>query len=93
MGETNTNGWMVVQGDHILAEEYAGELEPATLHLLMSVSKSILGILVGALTSEGVLNVEEPVTTRPAVVPPALTSWRIHWACSPIRRNTVFSRK
>ncbi|HEY6681607.1 MAG TPA: serine hydrolase [Propionibacteriaceae bacterium] len=63
MGETNTNGWMVVQGDHILAEEYAGELEPATLHLLMSVSKSIVGILVGALTSEGVLNVEEQVTT------------------------------
>ena len=34
MAETNTDGWMVVRGDHILAEEYAGEMEPATLHLL-----------------------------------------------------------
>jgi CubicO group peptidase (beta-lactamase class C family) len=58
---TNTDGWMVVHGDEILAEEYAGEMAPATLHLLMSVSKSIVGILVGALVHEGVLDVEEPV--------------------------------
>jgi CubicO group peptidase (beta-lactamase class C family) len=62
MAATNTDGWMVVRGDEILAEEYAGEMAPATLHLLMSVSKSIVGILVGALVHEGVLNVEEPVT-------------------------------
>jgi CubicO group peptidase (beta-lactamase class C family) len=37
-------------------------MAPATLHLLMSVSKSIVGILVGALVHEGVLDVEEPVT-------------------------------
>ena len=62
MAETNTDGWMVVRGDHILAEEYAGEMAPATLHLLMSVSKSIVGILVGALASDGVLNIEGQVT-------------------------------
>jgi CubicO group peptidase (beta-lactamase class C family) len=62
MAATNTDGWMVVHGDHILAEHYAGEMEPATLHLLMSVSKSIVGILVGALAGKGVLNVEEQVT-------------------------------
>jgi CubicO group peptidase (beta-lactamase class C family) len=62
MAATNTDGWMVVHGDRILAEQYAETMEPATLHLLMSVSKSIVGILVGALVGEGVLNVEEEVT-------------------------------
>jgi CubicO group peptidase (beta-lactamase class C family) len=37
-------------------------MEPATLHLLMSVSKSIVGVLAGALVGEGALNVEEQVT-------------------------------
>jgi CubicO group peptidase (beta-lactamase class C family) len=63
MKATETDGWMVVHDGRILAEEYAGSLEPATLHLLMSVSKSIVGILVGALAGEGQINVEEQVTT------------------------------
>jgi CubicO group peptidase (beta-lactamase class C family) len=63
MKATETDGWMVVHDGRILAEQYAGALEPATLHLLMSVSKSIVGILVGALAGQGVLNVEEQVTT------------------------------
>jgi hypothetical protein len=51
---------------HILAEDYAGAMEPAVLHLLMSVSKSVVGILAGALVGEGALNVEEqsPCTYR-----------------------------
>jgi CubicO group peptidase (beta-lactamase class C family) len=61
MDSTDTDGWMVLHGDRILAEEYPGEMEPATLHLLMSVSKSIVGILVGALVDKGVLDVEEQV--------------------------------
>ena len=63
MKATETDGWMVVHDGRILAEQYAGALEPATLHLLMSVSKSIVGILVGALAGEGEINVEEQVTT------------------------------
>ena len=62
MKATETDGWMVVHDGRLLAEEYAGAMEPATLHLLMSVSKSFVGILVGALAGEGVLNVEEQVT-------------------------------
>ena len=58
---TPTGGWWSA-AISILAEEYAGEMEPATLHLLMSVSKSIVGILVGALASDGVLNIEGQVT-------------------------------
>jgi CubicO group peptidase (beta-lactamase class C family) len=62
MKATETEGWMVVQDGRILGEQYAGALEPATLHLLMSVSKSIVGILVGALAGQGDLNVEEQLT-------------------------------
>jgi CubicO group peptidase (beta-lactamase class C family) len=63
MKATETDGWMVVQDGRILVEQYAGAMEPATLHLLMSVSKSIVGILVGALAGEEEINVEEQVTT------------------------------
>ncbi|HET8914197.1 MAG TPA: serine hydrolase, partial [Propionibacteriaceae bacterium] len=63
MKATETDGWMVVHKGQLLAEQYAGALEPATLHLLMSVSKSIIGILVGALVGEGTIDVEEQVTT------------------------------
>jgi CubicO group peptidase (beta-lactamase class C family) len=63
MKATETDGWMVVHDGQLLAEQYAGAMEPATLHLLMSVSKSIVGILVGALVGEGTINVEEQVTT------------------------------
>jgi CubicO group peptidase (beta-lactamase class C family) len=62
MKATETDGWMVVHDGQLLAEQYAGALEPATLHLLMSVSKSVVGILVGALVGEGTINVEEQVT-------------------------------
>ena len=62
MKATETDGWMVVHDGRILVEEYAGAMEPATLHLLMSVSKSIVGVLVGALVGEGAINVEEQVT-------------------------------
>ena len=62
MAATNTDGWMVMHGDQILTEQYAGAMEPATLHLLQSVSKSIVGILAGALAEEGVLNLAEQVT-------------------------------
>jgi CubicO group peptidase (beta-lactamase class C family) len=63
MKATETDGWMVVHDGQLLAEQYAGAMEPATLHLLMSVSKSIVGILVGVLVGEGTINVEEQVTT------------------------------
>ena len=62
MKATETDGWLVVHNGRLLAEEYPGAMEPATLHLLMSVSKSIVGIVVGALAGEGVLNVEARVT-------------------------------
>jgi CubicO group peptidase (beta-lactamase class C family) len=61
MKATETDGWMVVHDGRLLVEEYAGAMEPATLHMLMSVSKSIVGVLVGALVGKGAINVDEKV--------------------------------
>jgi CubicO group peptidase (beta-lactamase class C family) len=62
MKATETDGWMVVHDGRLLAEQYAGAMEPATLHLLMSVSKSIVGILVGALVGQGAISVDDELT-------------------------------
>jgi CubicO group peptidase (beta-lactamase class C family) len=62
MKATETDGWMVVHDGQLLAEQYAGAMEPATLHLLMSVSKSIVGILVGALVGQGAISVDDELT-------------------------------
>jgi CubicO group peptidase (beta-lactamase class C family) len=62
MKATETDGWMVVHDGQLLAEQYGGAMEADTLHLLMSVSKSIVGILVGALEGQGALNVDQQVT-------------------------------
>jgi CubicO group peptidase (beta-lactamase class C family) len=66
MAATNTDGVDGWHGDHILAEHDAGAMEPATLHLLISVSKSIVGILGGALAGEGVLTSERVTAYVPA---------------------------
>ncbi len=62
MKATETDGWLVAHDGRLLAEQYAGAMEPATLHLLMSVSKSIVGILVGALVGQGAISVDDELT-------------------------------
>ena len=64
MAATETDGYMVIdeRAGSVLAEHYLGALEPATLHLLMSVSKSVVGTVVGALSGRGVVEIEAPVT-------------------------------
>jgi CubicO group peptidase (beta-lactamase class C family) len=61
MRSTETDGWMVVHEDAVLTEQYREPMEPSTRHLLMSVSKSIVGTVVGALLSDRVLEVEATV--------------------------------
>lgn len=65
MAATDTDGWMVVRagphGPRVLAEHYAGEMGPASPHLLMSVTKSMVGTVVGALVANGTLDLAAPV--------------------------------
>ncbi len=67
MASTDTDGWMVVHdhpswGAQVLVERYPDGMDPAALHLMMSVSKSVVGITTGALVAEGVIATEAPVT-------------------------------
>jgi CubicO group peptidase (beta-lactamase class C family) len=61
--ETWTDALLVLHDGQIVAERYYAESEPNTPHLLMSVSKSIVGCVAGALTRLGALDPEAPVTT------------------------------
>ena len=56
--ETDTDGIAIVHRGRLVFEHYANGMSPETPHILMSVSKSMLGLLVGLLG----MDVERPVT-------------------------------
>jgi CubicO group peptidase (beta-lactamase class C family) len=58
-----TDGWLVMHHGVVVAEEYLGGMTEVTLHLLMSVSKSLVGSVAGALSAAGRLDLDAPVTT------------------------------
>lgn len=49
MAATATDGWMVARHGQVLAEQYYGGMTADTPHLLMSVSKTLIASVVGAL--------------------------------------------
>lgn len=59
---TCTDGFMVLHEGRIVAEEYFNGMTPATRHLLMSVSKSIIGMLAGIVVGRGALSAGDLVT-------------------------------
>ncbi|HEY9245099.1 MAG TPA: serine hydrolase [Streptosporangiaceae bacterium] len=62
LAATHTDGWLVTRGGVLLAEEYPDGMDPGTRHLLMSVSKSLVSIVTGALVAAGTVDPEQPVT-------------------------------
>ncbi len=56
MERTDTDGWMVLRDGQVLAEHYPEAMAPDTRHLLMSVSKSLVGTVAGALVDAGSLD-------------------------------------
>jgi CubicO group peptidase (beta-lactamase class C family) len=60
--ETHTDGIAILHRGRIAVERYAGGTTADTPHILMSVSKSLLGLLAGVLTARGALDPERPVT-------------------------------
>ena len=59
---TYTDAFMVIHQGNIIAEEYRNAAGPGKPHILMSVSKSMLGALSGILADRGILDTAAPIT-------------------------------
>jgi len=59
---TSTDGLVVLHKGSIVLERYFNSMTPRSPHILMSVSKSMLGLIAGVLVGQGVLNVSRRVT-------------------------------
>jgi CubicO group peptidase (beta-lactamase class C family) len=68
---THTDALVVLHHGRLVAERYEAGMTAATPHLLMSVSKSIVGCVAGVLADRGLLDPGAPVT---AYVPEAGSS-------------------
>jgi CubicO group peptidase (beta-lactamase class C family) len=62
LDQTFTDGFLVLHEGKVAAEQYADGMSADTLHLTMSVSKSLTSALAGALTGQGRLDPAAPVT-------------------------------
>ncbi len=63
MASTATDGWIVTQHGKVLEEHYYSGMLPDTSHLLMSVSKSLVGTVAGALVGAGTIDVDAEITS------------------------------
>ena len=59
---TDTDALVVLHRGRLVYERYANGMGAQTPHILMSVSKSMLGLLAGVLAEKGVLDLERDVT-------------------------------
>ena len=59
---TDTDGMVVMQRGKIVYEFYDDDMTSETPHIFMSVSKSVLGLIVGILAERGVLEMDALVT-------------------------------
>ena len=62
LAETETDGMLVLRDGEIVQEYYGSGMDVETPHILMSVSKSVLGLVAGILAGRGVLATNRPVT-------------------------------
>ena len=62
VARSHTDGFLVLHDGRIVAEQYPGRMAAHQAHVLMSVSKSIVGCVVGILADRGALHPDDPVT-------------------------------
>jgi CubicO group peptidase (beta-lactamase class C family) len=62
LADTFTDAFLVLHDGQVVAERYYAGMTAGTRHLLMSVSKSVLGCAAGVLAGRGLLDVRTPVT-------------------------------
>jgi hypothetical protein len=63
LADASTDGLVVLHRGRIVIERYANGMTEQTPHILMSVSKSLLGILAGILIGEGAFSPEQQATS------------------------------
>lgn len=63
LDDTWTDAFLVTKNGVIVFEDYRNTMGPESLHLLNSVSKSFLGMLVGILAHEGRIDPAEPLVS------------------------------
>lgn len=63
LARTDTDGIVVLRRGALVFETYANGMDAFTPHILMSVSKSLLGLIAGILVEDGILNLHAPVTS------------------------------
>jgi CubicO group peptidase (beta-lactamase class C family) len=66
LDRSSADGLVILHRGRLVLERYANGMTPQTPHILMSVSKSLLGLLAGVLAGRGDLRTDRPVT---AVIP------------------------
>lgn len=59
---TQTDGWLVLHRGVVVDERYPRGMDSASPHLLMSVSKSVVGIVTSCLVDQGFVSVQDEVT-------------------------------
>jgi hypothetical protein len=62
MAATVTDGWIVTRHGKVLGEYYYGGMHADSSHILMSVSKSLIAMTLGALVSNGTVDPEAELT-------------------------------
>ena len=61
LDESFTDAFVVLKDSKIVFEEYQNNMDQGSLHLMNSVSKSFVGMLIGILAEENKLNPKEKV--------------------------------
>ena len=60
--QTCTDAFLVLRGEEVVAEYYRPGFEAHDRHLIMSVSKSLCGLIVGALVDDGLIDTARAIT-------------------------------
>jgi CubicO group peptidase (beta-lactamase class C family) len=61
--ETYTDGFLVLRSGKVLCEQYFNGMDATSRHLLMSISKSMCGVVAGSLSESGIVDLAATVST------------------------------
>ena len=62
MDSTHTDSFLVLKNGEIIFEEYFNGMSSDSLHLMNSITKSFIGMLVGILSNKGIFNIKDKLT-------------------------------